>query len=111
MTIFLVEIAAILLAPVLITIAYAFVWPRLYRRPVLFSVVGSTAGLAFACVALYWVTLPLQSIGISGSSSPGPSPDELFASRAFVGLLFVAVATVVLLWVIARIIGRGSTST
>jgi hypothetical protein len=110
MIIFLVEFAAILLAPVLISVAYAFAWPRVYHRPVLFSVVGSFAGLAFACVALYWVTLPLQYIGISGSSSSGPTPDQMFAPRAFVGLLFVAVATVVSLWIIARIIGRGAAS-
>jgi hypothetical protein len=110
MVVFLIEFAAILLAPVLTSIAYAFAWPRVYHRPLRFSVVGSSAGLVFACVALYWVTLPLQYIGISGSSSPGPSPDQMFAPRAFVGLLFVAVATVVSLRVIARIIGRSSAS-
>jgi hypothetical protein len=110
MIIFLVELVAILLAPVLISVGYAFAWPRVYHRPVLFSVVGSVVGLAFACVVLYWVTLPLQYIGISGSRSPGPSPDQVFAPRALVGLLFVAAATVVSLRVIVRIIGRGSAS-
>jgi hypothetical protein len=108
MSIFLIELAAILLAPILISVAYVFGWPRASRRPVLLSVVGSVVGLAFACVALYWVTLPLQYIGVSGGGSPGPSPDQMFAARAFFGLLCVAVATAVSLWVVARIIGRGS---
>lgn len=109
MIIFLVELAAILLAPVLMSVAYAFAWPRAHR-PVLFSVVASAVGLAIACVVIYWVTLPLQNVGISGGSSPGPSPDQLLAPRASVGLLFVTVATVVSLWVFARIIGRGTAS-
>jgi hypothetical protein len=107
MTISLVECAAIFLAPVLISIAYVVAWPRVSRRPVLLSVAGSFAGLAFACVALYWVILPLHT-SFSGSSNPGPSPDQMFAPRAIVGILFVTVATVFSLRVIARIIGRGS---
>jgi hypothetical protein len=110
MTISLVECAAIFLAPVLISIAYVVAWPRVSRRPVLLSVAGSFAGLAFACVALYWVILPLQNISLSGSSNPGPSPDQMFAPRAIVGILFVTVATVFSLRVIARIMGRGSAS-
>jgi hypothetical protein len=109
MSIFLVELAAVLLAPVLISVAYAFAWPRAHR-PVLFSVVGSVVGLAIACVVIYWVTLPLQNVGISGGGSSGPSPDQFLASRASVGLLFVTVATMVSLWVFARIIGRGTDS-
>ena len=109
MSIFLIELAAILLVPVVISIAYAFAWPRAHR-PVRFSVVGSVVGLVFSCVVLYWVTLPMQYVGISGGSASGPSPDHALAARALVGLLFVAAATVVLLWVFARTIGRGTTS-
>jgi len=109
MIIFLVELAAIVLAPVLMSVAYAFAWPRAHR-PVLFSAAGSAVGFAIACVVIYWVTLPLQDVGISGGSSPGPSLDQFLAPRASVGLLFVAVATLVSLWVFARIIGRGTAS-
>jgi hypothetical protein len=109
MIIFLVELAAILLAPVLMSVAYAFAWPRAHR-PVLFSVVGSAVGLAIACVVIYWVTLPLQHVGISGGSGPGPSPDQILVTRASVGLLIVSVTAVVSLWVFARIIGRGTAS-
>jgi hypothetical protein len=109
MIIFLVELAAIVLAPILISVTYAFAWPRAHR-PVLFSVVGSAVGLPFACVVLYWVTLPLQSVGISGGSSIGPSPDQILAARALIGLLFVTVAMAGSLWVFARVIARGTAS-
>jgi hypothetical protein len=109
MIIFLVELAVTLLAPVLMSVAYAFAWPHAHR-PVLFSVVGSAVGLAIACVVIYWVTLPLQSVGISGGSRPGPNPYQFLALRASMGLLFVAVAMVVWLWAFSRIIGRGTAS-
>jgi hypothetical protein len=105
---FLFGLAAILLTPVAISVTCVLAWPHLSGRPILLGVIGSLVGLVFACAALYWVTLPLQNIGVSGSTSPGPSPNQIFAPRVLVGLLCVAAATAVLLWITAKIIGRGT---
>jgi hypothetical protein len=106
----LVGLAAILLAPPFISIAYVFVWPRLLRRRALVSIAGSVTGLIFAFVALSWVTLPLQYIGVSGSSNPGPSIDEMIVPRELAALLCVAIATAGSLWVVTRVTRRGSAS-
>jgi hypothetical protein len=72
-------------------IAYAFVWPTILSRIGLFLSLAIIVGLIAAAIALYWLLLPLQTVGISGVE-PGAtnvpnSLDELLKGRFFIALV------------------------
>ncbi len=100
------RIATLGLIPVVVSVIYVRAWPGVASRPILIGVLGVLVGIIAAVVALVWSVWPaLTNIGISGGTRVGPTLAQVTSSRAGWAYLFAVVASILGVWLIAKLVG------
>lgn len=94
------------LIPLVVSVIYVRAWPGVASRQLFTGVLGVLLGIIAAAAALAWSVWPaLTNVGISGGTGPGPTLAELTSSRALWAHLFAAVASILGMWLVAKLVG------
>ena len=94
------------LIPLVVSVIYVRAWPGAASRPMLTGVLGASVGIIAAAAALVWSVWPaLTNVGISGGTRSGPTLAELTSGRALWAYLFAVVASILGVWLVAKLVG------
>ena len=94
------------LIPLVVSVIYVRAWPGVASRQMLTGVLGVLVGVIAAVAALVWSVWPaLTNVGISGGTGSGPTLAELTSSRALWAYLFAVVASILGMWLVAKLVG------
>ena len=73
---------------------------------------GVLVGIIAAVAALVWSVWPaLNNVGISGGTPTGPTLAELTSSRAVWAYLFAVLASILGVWLVAKLVGTPEVAT
>jgi hypothetical protein len=94
------------LIPLAVSVIYVRAWPGVASRQMLTGVLGVLVGIVAAVAALVWSVWPaLTNVGISGGTGSGPTLAEITSSRALWAYLFAVVASILGMWLVAKLVG------
>jgi hypothetical protein len=94
------------LIPLVVCVIYVRAWPGVASRQMLTGVFGLLVGIIAAMAALVWSVWPaLTNVGITGGTGSGPTLAEITSSRAPWAYLFAVVASILGIWLVAKLVG------
>jgi hypothetical protein len=94
------------LIPLVVSVIYVRAWPGVASRSMFTGVLGVLVGIMAAVAAFIWSVWPaLTNVGISGGTRSGPTLAELTSSRALWAYLFAVVASILGIWLVAKVVG------